>query len=45
MTEYEQTTIALSKKTHKELAMKKIELEYGSFEELIKNEILNDNNE
>jgi len=45
MTEYDQTTIALSKKTHKKLAMKKIQLEYNSFEELIKNEILKDNNE
>lgn len=38
-------TIALTKETHKELAIKKIELEYNSFEEMLKEEFLNKNNE
>ena len=38
-------TIALTKETHKQLAIEKIKLEYNSFEELIKEEYLGDKNE
>jgi len=40
MNENEQTTIGVSKSVHRDLAYKKLDMQYGTFEEMLVAEIL-----